>query len=92
MELSVGGRKGKGLKFKIDDEDFERVSQYSWSASITGNNKIYLHAMVEGKSARLHRFIMNAPSDKEVDHINGNSLDNTRNNLRLCTKKENNKI
>src|SRR3990167_2235442 len=37
----------------------------------------------------LHRFILNAPKGLEVDHINGNGLDNRRKNIRLCTKKEN---
>jgi AP2 domain-containing protein/HNH endonuclease len=37
----------------------------------------------------LHRLIMNAPADKEVDHINGDTLDNRRCNLRICSHKEN---
>lgn len=38
----------------------------------------------------LHRWIVNAPKDKIVDHINHNSLDNRRCNLRICTHFENN--
>ena len=37
----------------------------------------------------LHRLIMNAPRNMEVDHINNNPLDNRRQNLRLCTHTQN---
>jgi hypothetical protein len=37
----------------------------------------------------MHRLIINAPLGKEVDHINGDSLDNRRDNLRLCTRQQN---
>lgn len=38
---------------------------------------------------RLHRILLNAPSGLEVDHINHDSLDNRRENLRLATRSEN---
>ena len=38
---------------------------------------------------RLHRIIMNCPSNMVVDHINGNKLDNRKCNLRICTIEEN---
>ena len=37
----------------------------------------------------LHRIIVNAPKDMVVDHINGDSLDNRRCNLRICTHRQN---
>jgi len=44
---------------------------------------------VNGKYALLHRFIMNPPKGKLVDHKNGQTLDNQRINLRICTHAQN---
>ena len=37
----------------------------------------------------MHRFLINAPKGKSVDHINGDTLDNRKENIRLCSHKEN---
>ena len=47
------------------------------------NNKI--------TTLRIHRLIMNCPDDKIIDHINHNTLDNRKSNLRICTHLENNR-
>lgn len=75
----------------VDDEDYERVNQYKWSANYS---KGRWHARRNGSrpkraTIRLHRFITNASDDEVVDHINGDPLDNRRSNLRLCTNAEN---
>lgn len=70
----------------IDDDDSEVVSQYDWYY-----NDGYAKAYHKGKRLRMHRLIMKANKGQYVDHINHNTLDNRKENLRLCTRKENNR-
>lgn len=87
----------KGNKVIVDKEDFERVSQFSWAISSKVDGKgyairgIYNPETKKISSIRMHRFILSAPKGMEVDHINGNRLDNRKENLRLCYNKENNR-
>lgn len=68
----------------IDDGDFEEVNKHDWMY-----DGRYARTRIKGKELRLHRLIMNPAKGLEVDHINGDSLDNRRMNLRLCSHKEN---
>lgn len=72
----------------VDAGDYERVSQISWSVLVTRRTS-YAMTESEGSPLHLHRFVMNAPDDMQVDHINGNGLDCRRSNLRLCSRTEN---
>lgn len=69
----------------VDDEDFEELNNKKWYA-IKSNRTFYAYS---GKCAAMHRVIMNPPNDMVVDHIDGDGLNNTRNNLRICTQTEN---
>lgn len=70
----------------IDDEDFERVNQYSWSLT----RKYYNSYAVRANQIILSRFIMRIKDPKIcVDHIDGNTLNNQKSNLRICSTQEN---
>lgn len=58
-----------------------------WHAALEANGKLYVTRKYQGQ--RLHREIMANPGGLEVDHINGDSLDNRKSNLRSITRKEN---
>lgn|SRR3990167_2809158 len=80
-------RKGTSHEVLLDDEDFERVKNIKWHYHHGGHSDNW-YAMTSG-SVLMHRLIMNTPKGMEVDHINGNGLDNRRENLRICTVGQN---
>jgi hypothetical protein len=75
----------------VDDEDFEYLSQWKWYANFHKKyGKYYARANIgNGKKVQLHRLIVKCPKGFEVDHINHNTLDNTKGNLRIVTKSQN---
>jgi hypothetical protein len=72
----------------VDDEDFEFLNKNKWHVASRSVSRCKTINKREVKQS-MHRLIMNAPSDKEVDHINHNFLDNRKSNLRLCTRSQN---
>ena len=85
MDCSFGKRSKAfrdGLKFLIDPDDYEKIKDESFCLNSCG----YVRS---GKHKYLHRIIMNVPDSMQVDHINGNKLDNRKCNLRICTNQEN---
>ena len=79
---------GKGM-VKVDDSDYELVIAHKWSAH-HGSTKTYAKARINNKIVAMHRLIMNVTDPTvQVDHINGDSLDNRRENLRICSNQEN---
>jgi hypothetical protein len=82
-----------GLSAFIDADDFAWLSAFKWRASHSGRSKFYAvrSARIEGveRNLYMHRVIADAPAGYDVDHVNGNSLDNRRCNLRVCTHAQN---
>lgn len=80
----------KGHRALIDEEDYYKVVKYKWYFS-----KGYACTTVRDNkkhNIRMHNLIMNFDpnnSDKIVDHIDGNTLNNQKSNLRIATKKQN---
>lgn len=84
----------KGKYAIVDDADFGWLSQFKWHYSKTGNRDTgYARAKIKIKGKiklmYMHRLIMNANNNKQVDHKNRRKLDNRRNNLRFCSASEN---
>ena len=82
----------------VDNEDYERINQMGkWCVNYNiGTKSFYAVKAVrdftkKSKQSliRMHRVIMDCPSDKEIDHINHDTLDNTKVNLRICNHSQN---
>ena len=78
----------------VDDEDYEYLNQWKWHISHYGYAERTQHmpssrANQKFKSIRMHRLIMDAPKNLQVDHIDGSRTNNVRSNLRLCLSGEN---
>lgn len=88
---------GKEYSFIIDKEDWDRIKNMKWTPTHSKRNKkkyIRAEKRQAGKKNRktilLHRFIMGVDdSNIYVDHINGNTLDNRKENLRLVNSNRN---
>lgn len=74
-----------GQKALVDDDDYPRLAQYHWY--IHGKYAERWVPKVGGLS--MHRDVMNPPAHLVVDHLNFNTLDNRKSNLRVCTNSEN---
>lgn len=81
----------KGREFFVDETDLEIIGNHRWCV-FNNNGKLYVTTKTKTlqgfKTTHLHRFLTSA-IDLEVDHIDGNGLNNQRRNLRLCTHSEN---
>ncbi|WP_397402083.1 HNH endonuclease [Phenylobacterium sp.] len=83
----------------VDDEDFDLVDRWHWHAAYgrgvrpyatrTGSAGSRTDGSRRATRIRLHRFLLNAPRGALVDHINRDTLDCQRANLRLCDASQN---
>ena len=77
--------------FIIDSEDYDKVKNYCWC-----NSHGYAVSTIRGEKNKfvgMHRIIMNCGENENllvVDHINHNTLDNRKSNLRIATDMQNN--
>ncbi len=88
----------KGQYAKVSPEDYDLVTSYQWYAKQFPKSPSFYAAQTgkrfgkgKGKTILMHRLILDlaAVSFPVVDHINGDTLDNRRCNLRPCTRSQN---
>ena len=69
----------------VDDEDYEYLNQWKWYP-LQKSTTCYATRHENNKIIKMHRIVMDAPVGMDVHHINGNGLDNTKQNMRVCTR------
>jgi hypothetical protein len=84
----------QGYRALVDAADYEEINKYKWSCIVYRGYQPYATTTIylnKNKSLhiRMHRMIMNPPTNMEVDHINQDTLDNRRQNLRICNHQQN---
>lgn len=77
----------KGQFTLVDDEDYSYLNQWKWFCEF----HMYAVRDYRGKRMKMHRVIMDAPQGLEIDHIDGNGLNNQKQNLRIVTHAQNQK-
>jgi hypothetical protein len=80
----------QGKTALVDDEDYEYLMQWNWHVA---SNRYASRAIMlpDGKKTKIsmHRIIMSCPEFYEIDHINRNTFDNRKSNLRIVSRKQN---
>jgi len=77
----------------VDDEDYPMVARINWFVAVkpytnyaqTNNGR----ANDGPRKIHMHRLLMNCPENMQIDHIDGNGLNNQKGNLRICTVSQN---
>lgn len=75
----------------IDKEDTDKICSHAWGIYYSKNNKSFyvVNRLSLKRTQLLHRVVTDCPIDLVVDHINHDTLDNRKENLRICTRKQN---
>lgn len=85
MKIIITSRKYVPFEIEIDDEDIVKFNSLKWYPSLKGGH-VYFST---SKGVYLHRYLTDAPKGVVVDHRDGDTLNNKKLNLRLCTHVQN---
>jgi hypothetical protein len=91
IEGIIVRKDGSKHSFYIDKQDYDKVKDYRWKIMFNGRTA-YVTGRLKGSNKQylIHRIILSPKTKEKIDHIDGNGLNNRRNNIRLCTYTQNN--
>jgi hypothetical protein len=81
----------QGFVALVDDEDYEWLNSYKWFSAVGYAARDFDYAPKKHRRVLMHRLLLGLEygDPREADHINHNSLDNRKSNLRICSHKNN---
>lgn len=79
----------RGYVAVVDDEDAARLADFAWHAQANGRGLVYAATDVGGRRLPMPNVILGLPRRTLVDHVDGDTLNNRRANLRAATISEN---
>ena len=87
MKIRLAG-KWSDHHAEVDADLYEELSKYRWyGLKSKGSRTIYARTTVKQQTIYMHRLVL--PGAKEIDHIDGNGLNNQRKNLQSVSRSEN---
>lgn len=89
MKTNIKIDLGKGFFSIIDLDDLSTIGKYKWRSKYNKSNDTFTAVTSFRNNGKvetiiMHRLIMDAPKGMVVNHINHDTLDNRKSNLRLC--------
>ena len=87
-DYGIGYTHNNNKPFYFDLDDYDKIKDYCWS-DYRGYIETKIGSTQCHSSLRVYRLIMDCPDDMVVDHINHNTFDNRKENLRICTVSQN---
>ena len=90
--IQINSRKYKNIYTKVDDSDYEWLNQWKWGL-LNGNGWIYICRRPTINKKQIAIFmaneIMKPYHEMVIDHKNHDTFDNRKENLRICSRSEN---
>lgn len=92
--IALSGASGRGCCAAVDDEDYDRLARHRWYAlRVRGSHTVYARRteVVNGQRVTIymHREVKDPGDGFDTEHIDGNGLNNTRDNLTRMTRAQN---
>lgn len=87
--IKISSKQYGEFNVQVDAKDLPMLNKYTWRIVKNHSGNFYAVTNVKGKTVRMHRFIMNAAPGITIDHIDRDSLNNQKSNLRACSNTEN---
>jgi len=92
-KIFLTGKYGRGKFVLVDDKNYQSLNRWKWCLHSKYATRTQFIRKVNGKqitkTIRMHQQILKTPKGRQIDHVNGNKLDNRESNLRIATVSQN---